>query len=251
MASHHDSGRLEVDVVRYAKLTVLVACSAIFASDFAAADEDGFAVDANIVTGIDFSRSINEHESELQIYGMVQAIRAPEVLRAIENGPHGRIGFAVFLWASGTFPELASWRVIGSQQDAEEASTEILLRLQLMLDTSRRHSVGSLTNVSAAMAHAGDMLDDSPYASKRAIVNIVGNGKDNVGEGPRWSRDALVARGATINGVVIGGDRKISEYYREEVIGGPTAFVLAADTPDEMVKAFTSKFVSEITLNVR
>ena len=226
-------------------------CGMLCASAPAAADEDGFAVDANIVTGIDFSRSINQQESELQIHGMVQAIRAPEVLRAIENGPHGRIGFAVFLWASGSYPELASWRMIGSQQDAEEASTEILLRLQLILDTSRRHSIGSLTDLSAAIAHAGDMLDGSPYASKRAIVNIVGNGPDNVGESPRWRRDALVAFGATINGVVIGGDRQIADYYRREVIGGPTAFVLAADTPDEMVKAFTSKFVSEITLNAR
>ena len=237
-------------MVRPAKLAILVACGALCASGLTAADEGKLAVDANVVTGIDFSRSINAQESELQIYGMVQAIRAPEVLRAIQSGPRGRIGFAVFLWASGSYPELVSWRVIGSQQEADEASTEMLLRLQMILDTSR-HSVGSLTNVSAAIAHAGDMLGDSPYASKRAIANIVGNGEDNVGEGPRRSRDALVALGATVNGVVIGGDSKIKEYYRQEVIGGPTAFVLAADKPSEMVKAFTSKFVSEITLNER
>lgn len=235
-------------MVRPAKLAILVACGVLFASGLAAADEGKPAVDANVVTGIDFSRSIDAQESELQIYGMVQAMRAPEVLRAIQSGPRGRIGFAVFLWASGSYPELVSWRVIGSRQDAEEASTEMLLRLQMILDNSR-HSVGSLTNVSAAMAHAGDMLADSPYASKRAIVNMVGNGEDNVGEGPRRSRDALVALGATVNGVVVGGDRKVKEYYRQEVIGGPTAFVLAADKPSEMVEAFTSKFVSEITLN--
>ena len=238
-------------MVRYARIAIFAAWCALCAPELAAADEDGLAVDANIVTGIDFSRSIDAQESELQIYGMVEAIRAPEVLRAIESGPHGRIGFAVFLWASGAYPELVSWRVIGSRQDAEEASTEMLLRLQLILDASHRHSIGSLTNVSGAMAHAGDMLADSPYASKRAIMNIVGNGKDNVGESPRWSRDALVARGATINGVVIGGDGKITEYYRQEVIGGRAAFVLAADTLDEMVEAFTSKFVSEITLDLR
>ena len=237
--------------MRYARLAILVVWCALCATDLAAADEDSLAVDANIVTGIDFSRSIDAQESELQIYGMIQAIRSPEVLRAIENGPHGRIGFAVFLWASGAYPELVSWHVIASRQDADEASTEILLRLQLILDTSGRHSIGSLTNVSGAMAHAGEMLAASPYASKRAIVNIVGNGTDNVGESPRWKRDALVARGITINGVVIGGDRKITEYYRQQVIGGPTAFVIAADRPDEMVEAFTSKFVSEITLNLQ
>lgn len=236
---------------RRARLAIVVMCGILSASGSAAAGEDEFAVDANIVTGIDFSRSINAQESELQIHGMVQAIRAPEVLQAIENGPRGRIGFAVFLWASGSYPELASWRMIGSRQDAEEASTEMLLRLELILDTSRHHSIGSLTDVSAAMAHAGDMLEGSPYASRRAIVNIVGNGRDNVGESPRWRRDALVALGITINGVVVGGDRSIADYYRQHVIGGPTAFVLAADTPDEIVEAFTSKFVSEITLNLR
>ena len=235
-------------VARCARLAIFVVCSALCTPDLAAADK--LAVDANIVTGIDFSRSIDARETELQIHGMIQAIRAPEVLRAIENGPRGRIGFAVFLWASGAYPELVSWRVIGSRQDAEEASTEMLLRLQLIHDTSHRHVIGSLTNVSGAMAHAGDMLAGSPFASKRAIMNIVGNGRDNVGESPRWSRDALVARGTTINGVVIGGDRKITEYYRQEVIGGPTAFVLAADKPDEMVEAFISKFVAEITLNL-
>ena len=237
-------------MARYARFAILVVWCALCAADLAAADEDDFAVDANIVTGIDFSRSIDAQESELQIHGMIQAMRAPEVLRAIESGRHGRIGFAVFLWASGVYPELVSWRVIASRQDAEAASTEMLLRLQLIQDTAHRHAIGSLTNVSGAMAHAGEMLADSPFASRRAIMNIVGNGRDNVGESPRWRRDALAARGITINGVVIGGDNAITEYYRQQVIGGPTAFVLAADTPDEIVEAFTSKFVSEITLTV-
>jgi hypothetical protein len=243
-------GWREVDVIRYARLAILVMAGALCASGPAAAGEDDLAADANIVTGIDLSRSIDPEESKLQIYGMVQAIRAPEVLRAIRDGPHGRIGFAVFLWASGTFPELVSWRVIGSRQDAEEASTEILLRLHLILEASR-HSIGSLTDISAAMAHAGEMLADSPYSSRRAIVNIVGNGVDNVGEGPARSRDALLARGVTINGVVIGGDRNIVDYYRKQVIGGPTAFVLAAHGPDGLVQAFTSKFTSEIALDAR
>ena len=235
---------------RYARIAVLVVCSALCASRLAAADENSLAVDANIVTAIDFSRSITVQESKLQVYGIVQAIRSPEVLRAIQSGRHGRVGFAVFLWASGTFPVLVSWRVIGSQQDAEETSSTILARLRLTLDSSR-HLVGSLTNVSAALAHAGDMLRLSPYASKRAIVNIVGNGQDNVGQGPEFSRDTLVAGGATINGVVTGRDRKILEYYRHEVIGGPAAFVLVADSPDGMIEAFTSKFTTEIAQNTR
>jgi hypothetical protein len=35
---------------------------------------------------------------------------------------------SVFSGASGSFPELASWRVIGSEEDAEEASSEVQSR---------------------------------------------------------------------------------------------------------------------------
>ena len=109
--------------------------------------------DANIITGLDVSSSINAQETVLQIDGMAQAIRAPEVLAAIQRGAHGRIGFSVFVWADGDYPELISWRMIGSEQDAAAASQEIKSRLEAILK-SASHNVGSLTDLSAAMEHA-------------------------------------------------------------------------------------------------
>src|SRR6185369_5237273 len=65
--------------------------------------------DANIITGLDVSSSIDAQDTMLQIDGMAEAIRSPAILAAIQHGQHGRIGFAVFIWADGEYPELVSW----------------------------------------------------------------------------------------------------------------------------------------------
>jgi Protein of unknown function (DUF1194) len=214
----------------------------------AAAEE--MSTDANIITGLDVSSSINAQETMLQIEGMAAAIRSPAILAAIQHGRHGRIGFAVFVWADGDYPELVSWRMIGTAEDAEATSKEISARLQSLIDSSSR-SVGTLTNLSGAMEHATKMLTQAPFSTQRAVVNIIGNGEDNVGEDPTRARAELLARGVTINGVVVGGDPAVLNYYRQQVIGGRTAFVLPADKAETLVQVFAMKFVSEIALHVQ
>lgn len=234
-------------MLRRARVALLVLCSTLACFRMAAADT--ITTDANIITALDVSSSINAQETILQIAGMAQAIRAPQVLSAIQHGRHGRIGFQVFVWADGEYPELVSWRVIGSEEDAAAASAEIMTRLEQIL-ANAAGTVGNLTNLSGAMEHAAELLSTAPFNSKRAIVNIIGNGADNVGEDPLRTRDALVASGVTINGVVVGGDPKVVSYYRDQVIGGRTAFVLSADKEETIVQVFALKFLSEIALNV-
>src|SRR4051812_12729811 len=74
--------------------------------------------DANIVTALDISDSIDPHSMAIEIDGMAEAIRAPEVIRAIQGGRHGRIGFAIFAWRDGAYPELVSWTIIATEADA-------------------------------------------------------------------------------------------------------------------------------------
>ena len=233
-------------MVRCVPLALFALCGTLSCAQLAAAGDNG-ATDANIITGLDVSSSINAQETMLQVDGMAQAIKAPEILAAIQHGHYGRIGFAVFVWADGAYPELVSWRTISSSQDAEAASQEITARVQALLTTDAQ-SVGTLTNLSGAMDHAAEMLAQAPYVTNRSIVNIIGNGEDNVGEGTERARADLLARGATINGVVVGGDPAVVNYYRSQVIGGRTAFVLSADKPETIVQVFAMKFVSEIAL---
>lgn len=210
------------------------------------APADGVRTDANIVTGLDLSGSIETLETQIQIAGMTMAIRSPEVVNAIRQGRNGRVGFAVFVWANGNYPVFAAWRVISSPAEALAASNEFASRLDAFLGSEAARKLGQLTDLSGALEYGGAMLRAAPFATDHAILNILGNGIDNVGESPKWTRDRLVAQGVTINAVVIGQDRGVSGYFRSEVIGGPTAFVLSARSPEALVEALERKFVTEI-----
>ena len=229
-------------------LAILLAASALFAGS--AARADAIWTDANIVTGLDVSGSIDSDEADIQVDGIAMAIRSPEIVAAIQTGRFGRIGFAVFAWADRSYPVLVSWRLISSSQDALEASAEVASRLRMILRSDVAGQIGMLTDLSGAIDYGGGMLRGAPFATDHPILNIVGNGIDNVGEGAAPARDRLVARGVTINGVALGYDHSIYEYYHREVIGGPTAFVLAANDPSKLVDVLARKFATEIVFNI-
>ena len=59
----------------------------------------------------------------------------------------------------------------------------------------------------------------------------------------------MVAQGITINGVALGQDRTIFNYFKRDVIGGPESFALTADDPEMLVEVMARKFVTEIVFN--
>jgi len=206
--------------------------------------------DANIVTGLDISNSISQDEMLLELAGLAQAIRDPRVMAAIKGGKRGRIGFAVFAWHHGQFPAVVSWMTIASPQDAEIAARAIEARRLVNLELEGRAQVewyiGRLTDLSQAIEYADAMLMEAPYAGGRAVINIVGNGEDNVGEDSRLARDRFIARDGTINALVIGGDTAIVDYFRDRVIGGRAAFVMSISQNAAMTDAFVRKFIADI-----
>jgi Ca-activated chloride channel homolog len=206
--------------------------------------------DANIVTGLDISNSIDPDEMRHELVGLAQAIRDPRVMTAIKAGKRGRIGFAVFAWHHGQFPVVVPWMIIASPQDAEIAARAIEARQLVDLELEGRAQVewyiGRLTDISQAIEYADAMLLTASYAGNRAVVNIVGNGEDNVGEDSAAARDRFVARGGTINGLVLGQDAAMIAYYRDQVIGGRASFVMSIDRNSAMADAFVRKFLGDI-----
>jgi Ca-activated chloride channel homolog len=61
------------------------------------------------------------------------------------------------------------------------------------------------------------------------------------------ARDALVRQGITINGLAILTEEPwLDEYYRQNVIGGPSAFVISAKTFESFADAMLRKLVQEV-----
>ena len=90
------------------------------------------------------------------------------------------------------------------------------------------------------------MLLAAPFGSERSTINIVGNGEDNVGEDAGGARDRFVGGGGTINGVVLGADPAMVDYYRQQVIGGRAAFVISADDSASIADALVRKFIGDV-----
>ncbi|MBO0752389.1 MAG: DUF1194 domain-containing protein, partial [Bradyrhizobiaceae bacterium] len=95
--------------------------------------------------------------------------------------------------------------------------------------------------------------------SSRRTVDISGDGTNNSGRDVTDARDAAVARGVTINGLVILSERPMSwnadhtnppggldTYYRNNVIGGPGAFVMVAENFNSFGQAILNKLIAEI-----
>jgi hypothetical protein len=204
--------------------------------------------DANIITGLDVSSSIDAQETMLQIEGVADAINSPSVVSAIQNGKLGCINFMVFLWADGEYPSLVDWTVIASQEDADAVNATIKAALQdivVGMGNASKRNWGTLTNLSGAIDHTIEALNTAPTAS-RVLLNIVGNGEDNVGEDPARARAAFLSLGGTINGVVVGGDPAVVAYYRAQVIGGEFARVWVANSAADVAYTYSLKFINEI-----
>src|SRR5262249_38309739 len=154
-------------------------------------------------------------------------IRSPDVLAAIQSGRHRCIGFAVFAWHHNKFPEVVRWTLIASEADALRVASELESRLQVNVEVEARkdepYYAGRLTDLSQAIDHATETLETAPFASERSVVNIIGNGEDNVGDDAQVARDRSIESGIIVNGVVLGSDESVVAYYRRQVIGGPGA----------------------------
>ena len=220
---------------------------ALFAGRLACADSVW--TDVNIVTGLDFSGSIEPRDAQVQIDGITMAIRSPQIIAAIKNGNHGRIGFALFVWASGNYPILVIWRQISTAEEAAAVADEVSTGLHALIGSDALVKLGALTDLSGALDYGGELLRAAPFTTNHRIINIIGNGIDNVGEGARPARDRLVAEGITINAVALGRDRTLFGYLKRDVIGGPESFALMADDPEMLVEVLARKFVTEIVLN--
>jgi hypothetical protein len=105
------------------------------------------------------------------------------------------------------------------------------------------------------------LFDQAPFKAERHTIDISGDGTNNSGRDVTAARDDAVAKGVTINGLVILSERPLAwnpehtnppggleKYYRDHVIGGPGSFVVVAENFNSFGQAIVKKLVAEIAL---
>ena len=209
-------------------------------------------VDLLLVLAADVSRSIEQPKFQLQREGYAAAISDLRVLKAVTSGPHQRIALCFVEWSgAGAQKVVIDWTVVGDAEAARRIGDQL---------TEAPRSFADRTSISAAIDFAATLFDHAPYASARRIIDISGDGNNNAGRSVVDARDDAVARGIVINGLVIltetpqpgsadhtNPEGGLENYYRDNVIGGPGAFVLVAETFSVFGQAIIRKMIAEVS----
>lgn len=207
-------------------------------------------VDLELVLAVDVSRSIDDEEYQLQKRGYAEAFRHPAVQSAIQANPHQRIAVTLIEWAGADFQKVVvPWTLI--------ADGEAGLLFGEALQRAPR-SYWGWTSISGAIDVAVPLFGRSPYEGTRRVIDVSGDGVNNSGRPAAVARDEAVAAGVTINGLVIMNDRPtpgfgaprpqppLDDFYRENVIGGTGAFLIAIDDFESFAHAIVNKLIKEI-----
>ncbi|MEX2644364.1 MAG: DUF1194 domain-containing protein [Acetobacterales bacterium] len=205
-------------------------------------------MDLEILLAVDISDSVQPDEAQLQRDGYLAAIASQQIIDAIQQGELGRIALAYMEWADAHNQRVVvDWTVIADADDARG-----------FVDLLAEQPIGSgfHTSISAAIDVGVGLIEDNGFEGKRRIIDISGDGRSNKGRPLADARADAIARGITINGLPVSGYSRLArsrvppeyleEYYRDEVIGGPGAFMVVAENFEDFVTAIHRKLLKEI-----
>ncbi|WEX77131.1 DUF1194 domain-containing protein [Sinorhizobium numidicum] len=203
-----------------------------------------YPVDVELILAVDVSGSMDMEETRMQREGYVEALRHPDFINAIRNGKLGRIALGYFEWA-GFVNETSvlEWELIDDEGDAQDFAAKI----EVQQIGPRRG-----TSISNAILFGTAMFDRNAFSGTRRILDISGDGPNNVGPSVTPARDAALSRDIIINGLAIlirptasiGG---LDRYYRDCVIGGPGSFMLPVHEPEDFAVAIRQKLILEVS----
>lgn len=190
----------------------------------------------------DVSGSVSTAEYNLQKNGYVNAFKSAEVQSAIAATPGG---IAVYYgeW-SGTTEQAqkVGWTLITN-------ATEATAFANALAATSR--SFNGSTAPGSALNWATPFFASNLFDSARQVIDVSGDGAQNVGANTAAARDAALAAGVdAINGLPILGEAGLLNWYTDNIQGGSGSFTLAAADFDSFQTAIEQKLAREIRQDV-
>ena len=214
------------------------------------------AVDLLLILASDVSRSVDHKKFQLQREGYAAAFADKRVIDAITAGLNRRIAVAFVEWSGVEAQRLViDWTMIDSSAAARKFGDQLL---------ELPRSFAGRTSISGGIDFAMTVFGGAPFQTARRTIDVAGDGTNNSGRAVTLARDDAVAAGITVNGLVIlsgsplnwnpehtnpsGG---LANYYRTNVIGGPSSFVMVAENFNSFSQAISKKLIAEIAAVTR
>jgi hypothetical protein len=217
----------------------------------AARAAEATSVDLALVLVDDVSGSINDAEYDLQKQGYIAAFSDPRVIAAIKGGPTGAIAVRFVEFASAyEVKNVLDWTII---RDADGAHA-----FAVAMKNAERSFRGR-TAIGAGIDLAVQDIATAGFDTPRKVIDVCGDGTNNSGREVSEARDDALKQGITINGLAIANESPIPwlqahthppgglpEYYRANVTGGESSFVLEIHNYESFGEAMTRKLINEI-----
>lgn len=215
--------------------------AALFLGAFSAftANASLIEVDVELQLLTDVSGSVSTSEYNLQRDGYVAAFRNSDIIDTILAGVNGSIAVQYIEWSGSSQQSTQiDWFLIDSVQSANAFA-------DLIAGIDRAFS--NMTAIGSAINYGAGLFETNNFTAAKQVMDVSGDGTQNQGADTATARDAALAAGVdTINGITIGGDRGLSEYYQNNVIGGQNAFHMHAETFANFTTGIEAKLKREI-----
>jgi hypothetical protein len=204
-------------------------------------------VDVELVLAVDISYSMDPEEQALQRQGYIEALTSVEFMQALKQGMHGKVAVTYFEWAGQSEQRVVvPWRLIEGPESADAFVGEIARA------PMRR---AARTSISGALLFGAYLFDGSGFRGVRRVIDVSGDGTNNNGPLVALTRDDVLAKGITINGLPIMLQRpnfggvdlaELDIYFEDCVIGGPGAFVVPIRAREKFKEAIRTKLILEV-----
>jgi len=207
-------------------------------------------VDTELVIAVDVSNSMDPEEQELQREGYITGLTSREFMSALRGGMTGKVAVTYFEWA-GLYDQkiIVPWRLVDGPESAQALAAEI---------GRAPYRRAPRTSIYGALQFGKPLFDASGFNGSRRVIDVSGDGSNNMGPPVTLMRDEVLAAGITINGLPIMLNRPfgygmyatqmehLDVYYEDCVTGGPGSFVIPIKQRDQFKEATRAKLVLEI-----
>ena len=197
-------------------------------------------VDLQLVLAVDVSGSVNPQRFELQKMGYVAAFQNRRVLNTVLAGRNQAIAVTMTQW-SGPFlqSQVVPWTVLKDESSMKAFAGAI--------ESAPRMMYGGGTSISGAIDNAVTLFPQAPFKAERRVIDVSGDGSNNRGRSVTQARDEAVDAGIVINGLpILAFEPYLDQYFKDYVIGGPGAFMIAAKSFETFAEAILMKLIIEI-----
>lgn len=203
-------------------------------------------VELELVLLADATQSIDNAEIYFQRQGYASALTDPSVLAVIAGSAYGRIAVTYVEWG-GQFSQdvVVPWTIIDGPDSAQAFARELMRKPRLAYG---RNAIG------AALLYGMRLIEENDIEGWRKVIDFSGDSANNyyppsIG----WAREKVLENGVVINGLAIlcracsgPADDQLARRYEQQIIGGPGAFVVAAESRDTFAEAVRKKLLLEI-----